>query len=182
MKRALTLPDLVVLSMLFEQPMHGYQVVQELERRDVADWAGVSRPQVYYSLDKLKAQRLIVPSESGESLGPERQAYKPAAAARDAFEAALQREEWATQRTPPPFLTWVALSVQGSRAAAKNQFGRRREFLKAQIARERVTLAAINADRGPMVKVAVKIVALAIAQFELELAALPGIERALRHR
>ena len=33
--------------------MHGYQANLELERREVQDWAGISRPQVYYSLEKL---------------------------------------------------------------------------------------------------------------------------------
>ena len=49
----LTIPDLVVLGLLSEGPMHGYEIVAELERREVKDWAGISRPQVYYSLDKL---------------------------------------------------------------------------------------------------------------------------------
>ncbi len=50
----LTTPDLVVLSLLSEQPMHGYQLNQTLENREVRDWAVISRPQVYYSLRKLK--------------------------------------------------------------------------------------------------------------------------------
>ena len=65
-KRELTIPDLVLLSLLAERPMHGYQVNLELERRQVRDWAGISRPQVYYSLDKLQAQGLI---RAGESEG-----------------------------------------------------------------------------------------------------------------
>ena len=46
-KRELTTPDLVLLSLLAERPMHGYQANLELERREVRDWAGISRPQVY---------------------------------------------------------------------------------------------------------------------------------------
>ena len=52
-QRELTTPDLVLLSLLAERPMHGYQANAELERREVRDWAGISRPQVYYSLEKL---------------------------------------------------------------------------------------------------------------------------------
>ena len=44
---SLTTPDLVVLAMLAEESMHGYQLNNELERRDVKDWAGISRPQVF---------------------------------------------------------------------------------------------------------------------------------------
>ncbi|MFZ0702368.1 MAG: PadR family transcriptional regulator, partial [Candidatus Acidiferrales bacterium] len=56
---SLTTPDLVLLSLLAEKPMHGYQANAELERRQVRDWAGISRPQVYYSIDKLARSRLI---------------------------------------------------------------------------------------------------------------------------
>ena len=37
-KTGLTVPDLVLLSLLAEQPMHGYQANLELERRQVQDW------------------------------------------------------------------------------------------------------------------------------------------------
>ena len=58
-KRELTTPDLVLLSLLAERPMHGYQANAELERREVRDWAGISRPQVYYSIEKLGRSGLV---------------------------------------------------------------------------------------------------------------------------
>src|SRR5215831_13148843 len=71
--RALTVPDLVVLSLLAERPMHGYEVIAELERRQIGDWANVSRPQVYYSLDKLVRLGLLHPATDVEpAAGPER--------------------------------------------------------------------------------------------------------------
>src|SRR5215471_15211432 len=48
----LTTPDLVILSLLDERPRHGYEVNAELERRQVRDWAAVSRPQIYYALER----------------------------------------------------------------------------------------------------------------------------------
>src|SRR5882757_8039913 len=108
----LTTPGLVVLSLLSERPMHGYQLNAVLEEREVRDWAGISRPQVYYSLKKLLASRLIKPSsQPSASAGPERQEYSPTSAGINALARALEREEWTTQRPPPPFLTWMALST-----------------------------------------------------------------------
>jgi hypothetical protein len=46
--------------------MHGYQANLELERRQVQDWAGISRPQVYYSLEKLARLGLVT---SGRGAG-----------------------------------------------------------------------------------------------------------------
>src|SRR5271156_6861162 len=72
-KRELTTPDLVLLSLLAERPMHGYEANAELERREVRDWAGISRPQVYYSLEKLARAGLVSVIAGAEAaLGPER--------------------------------------------------------------------------------------------------------------
>src|SRR5580704_16758956 len=65
-KLELTTPDLVLLSLLAERPMHGYQANAELERREIRDWAGISRPQVYYSLEKLARAGMIRSLETDE--------------------------------------------------------------------------------------------------------------------
>ena len=57
----LTTADLVLLSLLAEKPMHGYQANAELERREIRDWAAISRPQVYYSMEKLARLGLLRP-------------------------------------------------------------------------------------------------------------------------
>ena len=63
-KSSLTTPDLVLLSLLAERAMHGYEANLELERRCIRDWAAISRPQVYYSLEKLAAAGFIRNNES----------------------------------------------------------------------------------------------------------------------
>src|SRR6185295_2165256 len=113
------------------------------------------------------------------SLGPERIAYGPTAAGRRALTAALARPDWALQRPPPPFLTWLALSTHVSSAIAKRQVERRRDFLREQIARERATLAAIRKDTGEMVRVGSLMVDLTIRQFESELQWLAAVDREL---
>ena len=143
----LTIPDLVVLGLLAERPMHGYEVVLELERREIQDWAGISRPQVYYSLQKLAHARLIRSvQDEATARGPKRKVYAPTTAARKALAEALEREDWATQRPPPPFLTWTALSIHAHRPTVRRQIDCRRSFLVQQIEKETATLAAIRTD------------------------------------
>src|SRR5438445_3616683 len=85
----LTTPDLVLLSLLAERGMHGYQANLELERRCVRDWAGISRPQVYYSLEKLAAAGLVRTTESDEPAeGPERRVFETTAKGRTALSEA----------------------------------------------------------------------------------------------
>src|SRR5260370_42302218 len=91
----LTTPDLVLLSLLAERPMHGYQANAVLEFRQVRDWAGVSRPQVYYSLDKLARRGLIRSAEMEDnSGGPERCIYETTARGRAALADALEPADW----------------------------------------------------------------------------------------
>ena len=149
--KKLTTADLVVLSLLAEEPMHGYQVVSQLQYRDAKDWAEVSRPQVYYSLKKLHELKLIVPSKSDDSaLGPERMQFKITRDGVQAMNEALVKEDWATQRPPPPFLTWMALSSHLSKKDSKHVIYLREQFLKKEIERERKTLKAVVTDKSAM--------------------------------
>src|SRR5436309_4693614 len=107
--RALTTPDMVILSLLAERPMHGYDVSAELDRRLIRDWASVSRPQVYYSLEKLARLGLVrVASDAAPAAGPERRVFATSALGRTALAEALARTDWTTGRDRPPFLTWMA--------------------------------------------------------------------------
>lgn len=169
-KTGLTVPDLVLLSLLEEQPMHGYHANLELERRQVQDWAGVSRPQVYYSMEKLARLGLI--KEAGDpepALGPERRIFGTTAKGRAALAAALEREDWTNQRERPPFLTWMALSWQASRATVRKQLRRREQFLEAELIREQETLHAVEKEVGHAFHEAVWMIKLAVEQFRVEL-------------
>ena len=168
--RALTTPDLVLLSLLAERPMHGYQANLELERRQVRDWAGVSRPQVYYSLEKVAKLGLVrAGADESPAAGPGRSVYRTSAKGRAALTRALEREEWTTARDRPPFLTWLALSWQASPATCRRQVVRRRAFLEKELAREQATLRAIRAEVGHRFHEAVWMVSLGIAQIRVEL-------------
>jgi len=181
-KRELTTPDLVLLSLLAERPMHGYQANAELERREVRDWAGISRPQVYYSLEKLAQLGLVRASEIESAAGPERKVFKTTAKGRAALADALQREEWATHQERPPFLTWVGLSWQARPAVFRQQIERRREFLENELSREKAMLRSIKKEVGHRYHEAVWMVSLMIERFRGELRWLRKLERELPRR
>jgi DNA-binding PadR family transcriptional regulator len=182
-RRELTTPDLVLLSLLAERPMHGYEANQELERRQVRDWAGISRPQVYYSLEKLARLGLIRDVENEEpQAGPERRVLVTAAKGRAALADALEREDWTIQRERPPFLTWMALSWQARPGVFQRQLERRREFLEKELAREEITLRAIRKEVGHRFHEAVWMVELTMQQFRVELRWLAKLSRESRRR
>jgi len=180
---ALTTPDLVVLSLLAERAMHGYAVNLELERREVRDWAGISRPQIYYSLEKLAQAGFIRAAESEEPAGgPERSMYETTARGRAALADALEREEWTTQRDRPPFQTWIALSWQARPGVFEKQIQRRKEFLEKELIREKEVLRSILKEVGHPYHEAVWMVSLVIEQFKLELRWLRKLARELPRR
>ncbi|MGH7619600.1 MAG: PadR family transcriptional regulator [Gemmatimonadaceae bacterium] len=179
-RSTLSLADLVVLSLLAEGPTHGYDLWAELLRRHVWKWAAISRPQVYYSLKKLEAAGHLEPTVSGDAtLGPERRTLVPTPQGRRALSDALARAEWATQRPPPPFLTWMVLSWQARPRDFASQIERRRRFLREQLDEDRAALDAVTIETSSSSDAAM-IVRLGLRQFETELAWLDDVSR--RHR
>jgi DNA-binding PadR family transcriptional regulator len=179
----LTTPDLILISLLAERPMHGYQANLELERREIRDWAGISRPQVYYSLDKLARAGLIRAAESAEpAAGPDRSVFETTVKGRQALAQALEREEWTTQRERPPFLTWIALSWQARPGVFRKQIQLRQHFLERELAREKEILRSILEEVGHPYHEAVWMVGLMVEQFKLELKWLRKLTRELPRR
>jgi len=179
----LTTADLVLLSLLAERPMHGYQANAELERREVRDWAGISRPQIYYSLEKLARLGMLKSAKSNRPAeGPERAIFAITGRGRRALADALEREDWTLQREKPAFLTWMALSWQARKGVFAGQLQRREAYLKRELKRERATLAAVVKEVGHRNHEAVRMIKLVIAQFETELRWLASVRRGARHR
>ena len=180
---SLTTPDLVLLSLLAERPMHGYEANLELERRCIRDWAAISRPQVYYSLEKIASAGFIRKGPSSlPAHGPERTVFATTAKGRSAIADALERESWAGQRDHPVFPTWIALSWLARPGVFQKQLSRRREFVEQELAREKDTLRSILEEVGHPHHEAVWMVSLMIEQFRTELKWLRRLERELPHR
>lgn len=180
-KLQLTTPDLVVLSLLSERPMHGYDINQELERRDVQDWGGVSRPQVYYSLNKLKLLQMITEIfvDHPNAEGPDRQVYKISKKGKQGLIQSLDNTNWATNRPISPFLTWMALSPHAGKESIIQIINERRKFLKTELKREKLTFKSIEKETGEMIVPAALMVELTIKQFEIELLWLKKVENML---
>lgn len=174
----LTTPDLVLLSLLSERPMHGYQANALLEFRKVRDWARVSRPQVYYSLEKLARLGLVRAAESeGDAGGPERRVFETTARGRAELASALERESWTDQSERPAFLTWMALSWQCEPGVFEKQIERRQSFLESELARKQEILRAVRREVGHPFHEAVWMLRLDLDQIRVELRWLKKVAR-----
>jgi DNA-binding PadR family transcriptional regulator len=165
----LTTPDLVILSLLAERPMHGYEVNATLEERKIREWAPVSRPQIYYSLDKLTRLGLIrVGADESPAAGPERRVFETTAAGRDRLADALESKHWVNNRVHQPFLIWLALSWQARPRAFRKQLNERKKILEARLVEERATLKDVLDEVGHPYHEAVWMLQLFIEQTENE--------------
>lgn len=179
----LTTADLVVLSLISERPMHGYEVVKEYERQEVEDWASVSRPHVYYALRKLAERKLIDSASTSEEPEPRgKTVYRITRAGSEALSEALMSRSWATSRTPTAFNTWLGLSIHARQRDKRRQLAARRLYLEEQIAKEKHTLGKVEADTGRRARTAAVMIGLCIEQFEAELRWLRRAEEALLGR
>jgi DNA-binding PadR family transcriptional regulator len=179
----LSTADLVLLSLLAERPMHGYEANAELERRQVRDWAGLSRPQIYYSLEKLARNGFLrAVSSRKRAEGPERQVFLATKAGRNALADALELPDWTNQHDKPRFLTWMALSWQARKGIFSRQLARRQKFIEQEILRGKETLKAIRKEVGHPYHEAIWMVTLMISEFENELRWLTQVRREMKLR
>ena len=86
----MTKNELVVLGLLGEKPMYGYQLYQEVERREMEHWAQVNLASIYNTLNHLQKDKLI--QGKGERPGkmPERKVYHITSKGRKRLEDLVQ--------------------------------------------------------------------------------------------
>lgn len=87
--RPATNVELAVLSLLAEQPMHGYQIEQTIEGRGMREWTEIGFSSIYYILEKLRTRGCVVSRlEPAEGKGPARQIFSLTPVGREVFRQA----------------------------------------------------------------------------------------------
>lgn len=81
--------ELALLSLLAENPMHGYQIEQIIEERGMREWTEIGFSSIYYILDKLKHKGWLSSSlEPNPGKGPVRQIYRLTASGKKVWKEA----------------------------------------------------------------------------------------------
>jgi DNA-binding PadR family transcriptional regulator len=131
-----------VLSLLTERPLHGYDLLAEYQRQEVADWASISKAQLYYALKKLETLGYLV-GESQAGSANDRTVYRPTDKGKIALSEGLSDTSWASGRVAQPFMTWFGLSIHASEASRLAIYQQRLSFLDQEIVKEERSLAYI---------------------------------------
>jgi DNA-binding PadR family transcriptional regulator len=78
----LTNAELAVLTLVCEQPRHGYEIEQVIEARGMREWTDVGFSSIYYLLKKLERAGLTVGRIAPAERGPSRRVYRATPAGR----------------------------------------------------------------------------------------------------
>jgi DNA-binding PadR family transcriptional regulator len=86
----MTNAELAILSLIAEQPRHGYQIEQVIEARGMREWTEVGFSSIYYLLRKLEQDGLVegqIERQAGR--GPARKVYDITPSGEEALRAAV---------------------------------------------------------------------------------------------
>ena len=68
--------EVVVLGLLAEEPMHGYDLLERFRARSMGFWVEVGKASVYQTLHRLEARGLITGRAQDGREGPDRRVYR----------------------------------------------------------------------------------------------------------
>ncbi|NIM98840.1 MAG: hypothetical protein GTO24_12410 [candidate division Zixibacteria bacterium] len=68
--------ELVVLGLLNQKPMHGYQLHQEIEKTGMELWAEVNLSSIYNTLNRLEDKEMVEAKREKPGKMPERSVYR----------------------------------------------------------------------------------------------------------
>jgi DNA-binding PadR family transcriptional regulator len=68
--------EVVVLGLLAEEPMHGYDLLERFRARSMGFWVEVGKASVYQTLHRLEARGLIAGRSHVGREGPDRRVYR----------------------------------------------------------------------------------------------------------
>lgn len=96
---AATKTDLLLLGLLLDRPIHGYELYQTIQNEGIDEWFSISAAGVYYSLRKLHEHGFVVESRQRRGGSASKSIYRLTASGRLAFMQAMEAE-LASQEEP----------------------------------------------------------------------------------
>jgi DNA-binding PadR family transcriptional regulator len=105
----MTNAELAILSLVVEQPRHGYEIERVIEEREMRAWTDVGFSSIYYLLRKLQVEGLVASRrEPAPGRGPSRRVYSVTAAGRDVWQEHVLQALANPRQRPSDFLLGLA--------------------------------------------------------------------------
>ena len=136
----MTNAELAVLSLVAQQPRHGYEIEQVIEERGMRRWTEVGFSSIYFLLKKLEKGGFIEGRLEKTERGPARKVYHATKTGREAFHAAIIEVLSAPQPSPRPLMLGLAnllsLSIEETLTALsqyRKHLTEKREILRTAL-------------------------------------------------
>ena len=140
--------ELVVLGLLAEEPMHGYDLLERYRARSMGFWVEIGKASVYQALSRLERRGLVAGKDQEGSEGPDRRVFRITRSGRARLGAGLAErfDELAPYEAEAGTALGFAhlLSATEARAAASGREQAVTDLLDA-VGAER---ARVSGDRG----------------------------------
>lgn len=125
----LTKLDLLILGMLVDRPMHGYELHQVLRSEGVEEWFNLSVAGIYYSLGKLRDRGLVSEAQQRSAVGGTKTIYRLTEEGREAFLQGMEELLGAQEKVYFDYNVGVYLLNRLPVERALPLLERRRDFL-----------------------------------------------------
>ena len=113
----MTNAELAILSLVAEQPRHGYEIEQVIKERGMREWTEIGFSSIYYLLKKLEKAGLVESQTMQVGQGPARKVYQITADGSQAFHAGVIDALSVPRRCYPP----INLGLAGLPAVSLDQ-------------------------------------------------------------
>ena len=104
----MTNAEMAILSLVVEQPRHGYEIERVIEARGMREWTEVGFSSIYYLLKKLEREGLVESRLEEAERGPARKVYHITQAGQEAQRASVLETLSEPWRSYPPLMLGLA--------------------------------------------------------------------------
>lgn len=129
----MTKNELVVLGLLGEKPMYGYQLYQEVEKREMEHWAQVNLASIYNTLNRLQKDKLILGKGERPGKMPERKVYHITSKGKKRLEDLVQMALNEQKMPQDSFVVGVAFLQGLSKEKILDSLSKKKEQLRKVI-------------------------------------------------
>ncbi len=134
--------DLLILGLLMDRPMHGYEISQVIANEEISAWLSISLTSIYYALNKLKKNSLIVETVHKSETSPERSVYHLTEKGRATFFDLMDKSLASAERPYFDFDLGVYFINRLPQQRVTQLLDKRRRFLREWAASLEASLAA----------------------------------------
>ena len=154
-KPVATKTDLLLLGLLLDRPMHGYELYQQIQAEGIDVWFNVSMAGVYYSLGKLRDQGLVAESRQRGARSTRKSIYRLTEEGRGAFFAAMEAQAASQEKTYLNYDLVIYLLNKLPLQRATSLLEQRQAFLVEETRKVQTALAAEQDDGQSPLKLAI---------------------------